>query len=181
MEIIKVLEELEREVQEASRIPFSSKVVMEEELIYKYIDALRAHIPEDIRQAQWINKEKERIIKETKEEAKTLINHTENKVQELCEDQEIIKIAKKQANDIVEAANDKALKLVQGAYSYVDEIMGDVEKRMDKHLKEVRAGKTEIKSVINKYKMKQGNMNMRKEEPKKVQKENEAPPIDEHK
>ncbi len=155
MEIIKVIDELEREIQEAKKMPLTSKLLVEEELLFKYVDALRAHIPEDIRQAQWVNKEKERILKDAKEEAKSIVHNTESKVQELCDEKEVIKIANQKAKDIVDNANQKATKIIQGSYQYVDDIMTDMEKRMDKQLKEIRAGKTEIKSTINKYKMKQ--------------------------
>ena len=67
MEIINVIDELEREIQLAKKMPLTTKVLIEEDLLYKYVDALRAHIPEDIRQAQWITKEKERIFKDAKE------------------------------------------------------------------------------------------------------------------
>lgn len=159
MEIINVIDELEREIQLAKKMPLTSKILIEEDLLYKYVDALRAHIPEDIRQAQWINKEKERIFKDAKDEAKKIVSTTENKMLEMCDEKEIIKIANQKAKEIVDNANQKSAKIIQGSYQYVDEIMSDLEKRMDKQLKEVRAGKTEIKSTINKYKMKQsGNL-----------------------
>ena len=155
MEIMKVIQELEDEIQEAKKMPLTSKVLIEEDLLYKYVDALRAHLPEDIRQAQWINKEKERILKEAKDEAKKIVKTTENKMQELCNEKEKKKIQKQKAKEILDAANQKSAKIIQGSYQYVDDIMSDLEKRMDKQLKEIRAGKTEIKSTINKYKMKQ--------------------------
>ncbi len=155
MEIISVIDELEREIQGAKKMPLTNKILIEEDLLYKYVDALRAHIPEDIRQSQWINKEKDRILKEAKEEAKKLVSTTENKMLEMCDEKEIIKIANQKAKEIVDSANQKSAKIIQGSYQYVDEIMSDIEKRMDKQLKEIRAGKTEIKSTINKYKMKQ--------------------------
>ena len=155
MEITNVIDELEREIQLAKKMPLTTKVLIEEDLLYKYVDALRAHIPEDIRQAQWINKEKDRIIKDAKEEAKKIVSSTENKMLEMCDEKEIIKIANQKAKEIVDGANQKSAKIIQGSYQYVDEIMSDLEKRMDKQLKEIRAGKTEIKSTINKYKMKQ--------------------------
>ena len=80
MEIINVIDELEREIQLAKKMPLTTKVLIEEDLLYKYVDALRAHIPEDIRQAQWITKEKERIFKDAKEEAKKIVSTTENKM-----------------------------------------------------------------------------------------------------
>ena len=155
MEIISVIDELEREIQAAKKMPLTSKLLIEEELLYKYVDALRAHIPEDIRQAQWISKEKERLLKDAKEEAKKIISNTENKMVEMCDEKEIIKIANQKAKEVVDHANQKAAKIVQGSYEYVDERMSELEKNLDKQLKEIRAGKTEIKSTINKYKMKQ--------------------------
>ena len=155
MEIINVIEELEREIQAAKKMPLTDKIIIDEDLLFNYVDALRAHIPEDIRQAQWINKERDRLIKDAKDEAKKIVDNTENKMMEMCDDKEIIKIANQKAKEIIEKANQKAAMIVQGSYEYVDEVMGDIEKRMDRQLKEIRAGKTEVKSTINKYKMKQ--------------------------
>lgn len=155
MEIISVIDELEREIQGAKKMPLTSKLIIDEELLYKYVDALRAHIPEDIRQAQWISKEKDRLLKDAKEEARKLVSTTENKMLEMCDDKEIIKIANLKAKEIVDHANLKSAQIIQGSYEYVDERMSELEKILDKQVKEIRAGKTEIKSTINKYKMRQ--------------------------
>ena len=52
MEVYRLLDELEAELEESPRIPLTNKIIIQDEVIFKNIDRLRATLPEDIRQAQ---------------------------------------------------------------------------------------------------------------------------------
>ena len=58
MEILDLLEEFEGIIEGSGRIPMTGKVVIHEEVLYNYLDKFRAYLPQSIRDAEYILREK---------------------------------------------------------------------------------------------------------------------------
>ena len=56
MEVMKLLDEMEELVEDSGRIPLTGKVIIESEDLLDKVDRIRSILPEELRQAQWINK-----------------------------------------------------------------------------------------------------------------------------
>ena len=67
-----LLEEFENVVEESS-YSHDRKVIIHEDILYKYLDGFRAILPETIREAEWVIREKDRIIKQAEKEADTIV------------------------------------------------------------------------------------------------------------
>ena len=62
MDIINLLDNLEHAIESGKKSFLSAdKVMVDPEVLFGYIDQLRASVPQEIRDAQWIKKEEERI------------------------------------------------------------------------------------------------------------------------
>ena len=72
MDIIKLIEEMEDILDEASTVPFSKKVMVEREELLSVLKDMRENLPEEIKQAQWTNAEKNRIIDEANRESENI-------------------------------------------------------------------------------------------------------------
>ena len=131
MDLYKILDEFEAEIEESSRIPLTNKVVIQDELLYKYLDQLRANLPEDIRQAQWIKKERQKIIEDAEKEAEELIKNAQEKVKELANETEIYKQAEKECQELLNKANIQAREIKEGAYKYADEMMLKLQNQLE--------------------------------------------------
>ena len=76
MDILKLLDELEEIIDEASSIPFNKKKVgINSDEVYELINDLRDSLPEEIKEARWVNEERERILSEAQKQADTLIQN----------------------------------------------------------------------------------------------------------
>jgi vacuolar-type H+-ATPase subunit H len=148
MEIYRILDELEAELEDCARIPLTNKIVIQDEAIFKHIDRLRAILPEDIRQAQWIKKERQRILDDAELEAEKIIENAKEKVKELASESEIQKIAEQNSQEILKRAKAQALEITQGAFNYADEVMSQIQAHLEKHSAVLKEGRQQIKQAI---------------------------------
>ena len=145
MEIFTLLENLEENVENSKKVPFTSKVMIEQEEILNIIKDIRLKMPEDLKQAKWISEERDRILEEAKKEADDVVKEAENRIISMIDEHEITKKAYEQKNQIMEAANENSRQITQGAKEYADNILADLEKRLEKVLKEISLDRKELK------------------------------------
>lgn len=140
-----MLDELENTIEESSRIPMTGKLIIHEDTIYNYLDKLRALLPEAIQEAEWILRERERMLAEAQKEAESIIETAKAKLQRIAGESEIVKLAKSQGDGIVDNAKNVAKEITQGAFTYADEIMAQLQGELEKTLQVVRKGREEIR------------------------------------
>ena len=150
MEILDILEEFEKVVEESGRIPMTNKVIINEDTLYNFIDRFRALLPGSVREAERILREKERILEDAENEQVAIIESAKTKLERITGESEIVKMAVAQGEGIIDEAKTSAKKLTTGAYTYAEEVMGALQTELEKLLSTVRAGRDEIQSVIDK-------------------------------
>lgn len=113
-----LIERLEQLLGESWRIPLSTFVVANEDELHDVIDQMRTAIPKEIRQAERIHQERERIIAQAKEEAERVVQLAEVDAAQLAEDHEIIIAANQRAQTIIERAQREVETLKVDADNY---------------------------------------------------------------
>ena len=66
MEIFTLLETLEEIIENSKKMPFTNKVMIEQEDLLDIIKEIRLKLPEDLKQAKWVSEERDRIKSEAK-------------------------------------------------------------------------------------------------------------------
>ena len=82
MEIFTLLDTLEDLLEEGRGIPFSSKVIVDQEQMIDIIKEIRIKLPDELKQAKWVKEERQRILVEAQKEADNILSNTENVIQE---------------------------------------------------------------------------------------------------
>jgi cell division septum initiation protein DivIVA len=85
-------------------VPLTDQVRVDKEEIYDILDQMRATIPEEIKQARWIVKERQEMLAEAKREAERIIREAREEQIRLISEEEIVKQAERQAEEIIEDA-----------------------------------------------------------------------------
>lgn len=152
MEILQLLDEFEQVIEECSRIPMTGKVIIHEDILYKYLDRFRAILPDAVQEAQWILKEKERFLAEAEKESESIIENAKLKLQRMSNDSEIVKAARAQSDEIVENAKNTGREIAQGAFSYADDVMNQLQTELEKTLQVVKKGREEIRQNLRERK-----------------------------
>jgi len=140
MDILYLIDELESRLTEGRRLPLTSNVVVDEEEIFDIINEMRSRIPEEVRQAQRIVREKERIIAQAHEEAERIVALAEEKAREVLGQQEIVKGAQARADTILERAQREAEKLKADADDYVVAVLSQLESQLESLIVTVQNG-----------------------------------------
>ena len=68
MKVLELLEEIEDIVDTASGFPLTGKIMVDAQELLEIVKDIRAELPEEIQQAQWIKNERDRILDEAKTE-----------------------------------------------------------------------------------------------------------------
>ena len=145
MDILDLLEEFESIIEGSGRIPMTGKVVIHEEVLYNYLDKFRAYLPQSIRDAEYVIREKDRILSDAVREGEGLIEGAKVKCQRIVGESEIVKQAISQGELIINNAKQEAKGLVSGAYSYSEEVMSNLQKELETNLRTIRSGRDAIR------------------------------------
>jgi hypothetical protein len=73
MDVLVLIDKLDDTIHNAKPVPLTDQVRVDKEEIYDILDQMRATIPEEIKQARWIVKERQEMLAEAKREAERII------------------------------------------------------------------------------------------------------------
>ena len=72
MRVLELLEEIEEIVDTAAGFPLTGKIMVDSQELLEIVREIRAELPDEIQQAQWIKNERERIIAEARHSTRRL-------------------------------------------------------------------------------------------------------------
>ncbi len=144
MDIMSLIDKLEKIVEEARRVPITRQAMIESEELFDVIDELREHLPEELKQARWIVKERQDMLDEAEKEAQRIIGEAREKAEKMASEDEIAKEAQRQAQEIIEAARQKEREIRLSAEDYADEIMANLEVNLGKLLAAVQRSRDRL-------------------------------------
>jgi len=136
MDVLVLIDKLDDVVHNARPVPLTDQVRVDREEIYDLLDQMRATIPEEIKQARWIVKERQEMLAEAKREAERIVREASQT--------EIVKLAERQAQDIVEDARRQARETRLEMEDWADSILSTLEVNLDKFLGAVRRGRERL-------------------------------------
>ncbi len=140
MDILHLVDRLEELVMEGRGIPFSGRVVLDEERFLDIVDQMRVTIPEEIKKAKRIQQERERIIAQANEEAGRIVSLSQEEADKLVSGHEIAQAVEARAAVVLERAQNEAAQIRKEADEYVMEVLSQLEYQLDGLLTTVRNG-----------------------------------------
>jgi cell division septum initiation protein DivIVA len=132
MDVLVLIDTLDDLVHSAKPIPLTDQVRVDKEGIYDLLDQIRATIPEEIKQARWIVKERQEMLAEAKSEAERIVNQARERQERLISDEEVTKQAERAAEVIIEDARGREREILLGAEDYAEEILNTLEVNLAK-------------------------------------------------
>lgn len=106
-DIVYLVDRLEDLVSIGKRVPFGGRVMIEEEDFLHLIDQLRAAIPNEIRQAQRVIRERERIIGEAQDEGARILQVARDRADDLVSQHGIVTEARLYGEKILRDAEEE--------------------------------------------------------------------------
>ena len=144
MDVLVLIDKLDDLVHNAKSMPLTDQVRVDKEEIYDILDQMRATIPEEIKQARWIVKERQEMLAEAKREAERIVKEARERQERLISEEEITKQAERAAEDIIEDARGREREIRLGAEDYADEILNTLEVTLSKFIAAVQRGRDRL-------------------------------------
>ena len=144
MDVLVLIDKLDDLVHNAKPVPLTDQVRVDKEEIYDILDQMRATIPEEIKQARWIVKERQEMLAEAKREAERIIKEGRDKQEQLVSQEEVTRQAERESEDILEDARAREREIRLGAEDYADEILGTLEVNLSKFIGAVQRGRDRL-------------------------------------
>jgi hypothetical protein len=143
--LLSLLAELEAIVESGAQIPFTSKVMIDRDLLLDALEAMRLAIPEAVVQAERIVRDKERIVAQADAEAERVVSLAKEKAAFLISDRQLLRSAEVQSDAILETARDEAKEIVSSAHKYASDLMAQMENESLRVLGEIRKAAGQLK------------------------------------
>ena len=144
MDVLVLIDKLDDLIHNARPVPLTDQVRVDREEIYDLLDQMRATIPEEIKQARWIVKERQEMLSEAKREAERMVSEAREQAAQEASQQEITREAERQAEDIIGEARAREREIRLGAEDYADEILNTLEVNLSKFIAAVQRGRERL-------------------------------------
>ena len=143
------LDDLELALAEARPMPLSASVLVSREALTQLVADVRELLPNELRQARWVLREREKVLNEAEQTAQRLIADAEQECLRLTGETEVVRAAEREAKRVKREAQDQSRAMRLEAEDYIDAQLARFELVLQKTLKTVEAGRDRLRSDID--------------------------------
>lgn len=123
MDLDTLIDRLEGLLDHSVRIPYSSRVVVNEDEYLRLVDQIRINVPEEIRRARQIEADRDEVLRQAADQAEAMIAQGRETAAQLVSDHAVVVQAQELARQVVEAAEKDALTKRNDADAYALEVL----------------------------------------------------------
>jgi vacuolar-type H+-ATPase subunit H len=147
VDILYLLDQLEEVLGAGSRLPLTSRTLVDEQEILDILDQIRVSVPDEIKAARRLTQDRDQIIADARAEADRLVLDAETQAVERVSQHNLVRVAEGRAADIEERAMLQAADIRREADAYAYKVLqklreqiGQVAQTVDRGLGELEAG-----------------------------------------
>ena len=149
IDILHLLDKLESLVSTGTRLPLTSRALVDEQEFVDILDEIRAAVPEEVRQAKRLSQDKEKVILQAQSEADKIINSARDEATRILQEDHLIRAAREQADAYIQEAIQRAEEVRRGADEYALAALDGLEDQLTRLLATVRKGKTTLERSLH--------------------------------
>ncbi len=139
-----ILDRIEEIVGSAKAMPLSASVLVSREDLLHLVRLAKDRFPLEMREAQWIVRERTEYLDRVSLEAEEIIQEARGRAERMVSKQEIVRQAQAGANRILVMAREDAARLRFDAEDYADQKLAELEIALAKVMKEVQGGRSKL-------------------------------------
>jgi hypothetical protein len=139
MDLAARIQQIEDMIKEAKSMPLSSSALVNREEALEILGAMRDELPEEIKQARWVVKDRDELLAKARRDADTLVEQARAEQARLVSREAVIEQANEEAARILVEARESARQARLEAEDYVDGKLGQFEIALER-VKEAAAG-----------------------------------------
>ena len=140
MDILQLIDRLEELFNESKSIPLTRNVMVDEDRMLDIIDQMRIAIPEEVKKAQQLLAQRDRVLAQAQEEANRTLALAREKAEQMVARESLVQTAQMRADQILTQARADAEATRRDADDYVVDSLGRMEVELERLLTQVRNG-----------------------------------------
>ena len=148
MEIGELLDQLEQLIADARPVPLSASVMVNRKEVEEVLAEIREALPEELRQARWVLKERDEVLGAARREAAQIHEDSLEEQHRLISDTEVVRVSQREAERIVEDAREQARVLRLESEDYADSKLANFEIILNKTLTTVEKGRERLRGRL---------------------------------
>lgn len=129
--ILEFLQELQDIIERAPKVPITGKSMVDKREFNEVIEQIEICIPDQIKKAQWVMSEKDRILGDAQKEYEMVKKETVEMMKYNVENHDIVKEAKIRASEILALAQRDAKAIRIGSREYSNEILSELDRELE--------------------------------------------------
>ncbi len=139
-----LVDEVITAVEQARTVPLSGNVMLARDEFLRKLYRLREELPDELRAARWMVREREAFVGRTNERAHELLEKARAQAGEMVSESHIVKEAVEEANNLVRRAEADSRRIRLEAEDYAERSLAEAETVLGELLQEVRAARGEL-------------------------------------
>jgi vacuolar-type H+-ATPase subunit H len=143
------LQQLEDMVRDAKSMPLSSSALLNREEVLELIGELKGSLPEEIKQARWVVKDREELLAKGRRDAEAMVEQARAEQLRLASHEAVVERANEEAERIVREADEDARKLRLEAEDYVDAKLAQLEGALQRIFEDMVASNETLSRTID--------------------------------
>lgn len=128
----------------APSIPLSSTPRIDRDEIIELLEDALERLPEEIRQARWMLKERQEFLDKTKREADEIVTAARQQAERMVQRTEVVRAAELRARQVVEAAEEESRRQRNETEDFLDQRLASFEILLDRLQKTVHNGRQRL-------------------------------------
>jgi len=131
-------------VATAPTMPLSSSPRIDRDEMIELLEEALHRLPEELRQARWMLKERQEFVAKTRREADELLDAARVRAERMVQRTEVVRAAEQRARQVMETAETDSRRLKHETEDFLDQRLGSFEILLDKLQKTVGAGRQRL-------------------------------------
>jgi vacuolar-type H+-ATPase subunit H len=128
----------------APNMPLSSTPRIDRDEIIEILQDALARLPEELRQARWMIKEKQEFVAKARREADEILDAARVQAERMVQRTEVVRQAESRARTVLENAEADARRLRMEMEDFLDQRLGSFEILLDRLMKTVATGRQRL-------------------------------------
>lgn len=140
MDILQLIDRLEELFNESKAIPLTRNVMVDEDRMLDIIDQMRIAIPEEVKKAQQLLGQRDRVLAQAQEEANRTLEIARQKADQMVSKDMVVQEAQRRADQVLAQARAEAENTRADADDYVLQSLTQLQEELERISNQVNNG-----------------------------------------
>jgi len=137
-EINPFIDEIEEMICSASKVPLTSKALVDQEQCLATLDVLRANWPLEVLEAQRVLAKEGEVLERAEVEAEEIKQRAERQAALILDQSQLVKVAEVRAQEVIESAQQEAARIRERARQDARDVYEGLEHELDSLMRDIR-------------------------------------------